>query len=189
MGIEMLSLLEPNEEGGVKDGEEGKRIKIKGLMLTGTPPALGAEEVSQAFKMGGGIGMAGERHWTDEQAVAFARGSAAADNAALFEDWMLDDARGTDGRARMIMSEIFLDREKGGVDQRKVVEESEACIAVVNGAEEQFVDLEYLEGIRWKRLWRAECVRLEGLHHAPFWEDMEGFADLLRKFMEDVEKE
>lgn len=185
IGIEMLGLTN-QKDGGVM-GE--KKVMIKGLMITGTPPALGEEEVSRAFTMGGGIGMAGQKDWSEEQVQGFARGSAAADKSKLFEEWMVEAARGTDGRARMVMAEKFLDRAAGGVDQVKVVEESEVLIAVVNGAEEQFVNLEYLEGIKWRRLWRGKCVRLEGLHHAPFWEDPIGFAGLFGEFMGDVERE
>jgi len=71
------------------------------------------------------------------------------------------------------------------VDQRKVVEETDVLVAVVNGTEEQFVNLDYLDGIRWKRLWKGECIRLEGLGHAPFWEDPERFEVLLVEFLKD----
>jgi pimeloyl-ACP methyl ester carboxylesterase len=184
VGIEMLELV--NEPGVIANV---KKICIKGLMITGTPPALGAEQVSRAFTMGGGLGLAGVKDWSEETAQGFARGSAAAGREELFEEWMVEDARGTDGRARMIMAERFLDERKGGVDQVGVVEKSEVLIAVVNGAEEQYVNLEYVEGIRWRKLWRGKCLRLEGSHHAPFWEDPEGFARLLGEFMADAEKE
>lgn len=184
IGIEMLSLF---ADPGMFASK--KKISIKGLMITGTPPALGAKQIEQAFTMGGGIGLAGERDWTDEVAQGFARNSAAAGKEELFEQWMLEDARNTDGRARMVMREKFMDESAGGADQVRVVEETDVLIAVVNGAEEQYVNLEYLEGIRWKRLWQGKCVRLEGLHHAPFWEDPQRFEKILGHFMEDSEKE
>ncbi|KAH7396906.1 Alpha/Beta hydrolase protein [Phaeosphaeria sp. MPI-PUGE-AT-0046c] len=184
IGIEMLSLLDDPVT-----FKEKKKIEIRGLMITGTPPALGEKEVEKAFTMGGGIGLAGERDWTDEVAQQIMMNSVAAGKVELFEQWMYEDARNTDGRARMLMRERFVDENAGGVDQVKVVEETEVLIAVVNGADEQFVNLEYLEGIRWKKLWKGKCLRLEGLHHAPFWEDPEGFDRILVEFMGDVEKE
>jgi pimeloyl-ACP methyl ester carboxylesterase len=178
IGIELLSLLESDAD-----------IEMKGLLLVGTPPALGAEQVSRAFKMGGGLGMAGQREWSDDEARWVARHSAAAGKEELYEEWMFEDARGTDGRARMVMAEAFCGPDASGVDQRAVVETSDVLVAVVNGAEEPFINLEYLEAIKWKRLWRSECVLLEGLHHAPFWEDPVAFEDVLVPFLADVEKE
>ncbi|KAF1911431.1 Alpha/Beta hydrolase protein [Ampelomyces quisqualis] len=183
VGIEMLDLI--HSPAVIANA---KKICVKGLMITGTPPALGEEQVRKAFKMGGDLGVAGRRDWSEEDAKGMARGSASANNPELCEDWMLEDARSTDGRARMIMAQHFLDKDAGGVDQVRVVEGCDLLIAVVNGAEEQFVNLEYLEGIKWKNLWRGECIRLEGLHHAPFWEDPDGFAGLLGEFMGDAEK-
>jgi pimeloyl-ACP methyl ester carboxylesterase len=182
VGIEMLELV--NQPQSIASA---KKIKIKGLVLTGTPPALGADQVAAGFTMGGGLGQAGQRHWTDEEAEAFARNSAAAGREECFEAWMLEDARNTDGRARMVMGERFVGGE--GVDQVRVVETTEVPIAVVNGAQEQFVNLDYLDTIKWGNLWRGECVRLDGLHHAPFWEDPQRYEQVLVEFLQDVEKE
>lgn len=183
MGIEMLSLLADPTTFASK-----KKIEIKGLMITGTPPALGAKQIEKAFTMGGGLGYAGQMDWTDEVAMEIAKNSAAAGREELFEHWMYEDARNTDGRARVIMRERFMDENAGGVDQVGVVEESDVLLAVVNGKEEQYVNLEYLEGIEWKSLWRGKCIRLEGLHHAPFWEDPKQFEGILVDFLADVEK-
>ena len=90
-----------------------------------------------------------------------------------------------------------------GVDQRAVVEgryqsasagavavgESEGggvVVAVVNGAEEPFVDLDYLDQIKWARLWEGKCHRLPGLEHAPFWEDPDTFNPILERFLASV---
>lgn len=100
---------------------------------------------------------------------------------------MFEDAKNTDGRARMVMGQAFVGGQ--GVDQRAIVESEDMLIAVVNGAEEQFVSLEYVDSIRWKKLWKGECVRLPGLHHAPFWEDPQGFEKVLVEFLKDAGKE
>ncbi|RAR09823.1 hypothetical protein DDE82_001540 [Stemphylium lycopersici] len=149
IGIEMIPLLAPLP-----------KIQVKGLMIVGTPPALGKEQVSQAFKLAddGGLGLAGKMNWTDAETEEVARHGAAAGKQNLFEPWMRDDAKRTDGRARMVMANSFLGTEEDGpvgIDQRKVVEETDVLTAVVNGADEQFVNLEYLDAIKWRRLWKG----------------------------------
>jgi pimeloyl-ACP methyl ester carboxylesterase len=185
IGIEMIELLQDP-----KTRENNKKIVMKGLMLIGTPPALGVEQVRQGFTMateGSELGLAGQRDWTNEQAVQFSKNSAAAGKEEFWARWMEQDARDTDPRARMIMADRFLGKEPGGVDQRKVAESTDVLIAVVNGAEEQFVNLDYLDKIKWKNLWKNECLRLDGLHHAPFWEDPARFEKILVEFVADVE--
>ncbi|KAF2036465.1 alpha/beta-hydrolase [Setomelanomma holmii] len=190
IGIEMVSLIK-----SPSTYVNSKKIKLRGIMITGTPPALGRDQVRQGFTMAnehGDLGLAGQQYWSEEETRAFSTNSAAAGIVKFWEPWMHEDAKNTDGRARMIMARNFVgsgDEGAVGVDQRSVVESEDVLIAVVNGAEEQFVNLEYLEGIRWKRLWKGECVRLEGLHHAPFWEDPVGFEKVLVEFCEECEKE
>ena len=57
-------------------------------------------------------------------------------------------------------------------------------IAVVNGAEEPFVDIDFLDGIDWGNLWEGKCHRLDGLWHAPFWEGPAAFDPVLERFLE-----
>jgi pimeloyl-ACP methyl ester carboxylesterase len=66
-----------------------------------------------------------------------------------------------------------------------VEEEKEVLVAVVNGGAEPFLDLDYLDQICWGRLWRAECVRLGELGHAPFWEDPGLFMPFFEEFVGD----
>jgi pimeloyl-ACP methyl ester carboxylesterase len=180
IGIELVSLIKSTP------------IELKGLMIVGTPPVLGKEQIAHGFKLpDNGSMLAGKKNWTNEETESFARNSVAAGKEECFEEWMLQDATRTDGRARMIMWNCFVgtdDHGPMGVDQRKVVEETDVLIAVINGAEEQFVDLDYLDRIKWKKLWRNECMRLKGLKHAPFWEDPKAFEPLLIAFLQDCEE-
>jgi pimeloyl-ACP methyl ester carboxylesterase len=173
VGIEMVPLL------------EGGGVSMKGLMIIGAPPALGPEQLMQGFLMPAAspdatshMMLPGKRDWTEEETVAFAHATA----GEPFEQWMEDCARRTDGRARECMFAAFVGG--AGVDQRRVVEGEDVLIAVVNGGREPFVNLDYLDGIKWKNLWKRRCVRMEGLGHAPFWERPEVFEGLLEEFLE-----
>jgi pimeloyl-ACP methyl ester carboxylesterase len=194
--VDKLERLRRADEGGNKGARESGKggIELKGLILTGTPPSLGLDQVVKAFKIPidikqgeGEENLMAKVHWTYEQAERIARSSAPGGHAQLFEQWMLDDAIRTDGRARMVMFDAFVGGR--GVDQVGVVEGSEVSIAVINGSEEPFVDLEYVDGLEWGKLWKGECVKMEGLKHTPFWEDPVGFERLLLEFLGDCEKE
>jgi pimeloyl-ACP methyl ester carboxylesterase len=172
IGIEMIPLLQQHE------------ISLEGLMIVGTPPALGVEQTSRGFCFENPhMGFPAKKDWTEEEAKEFARTSA----GEPFEQWMEDCAIRTDGRSRMLMWKKFA--EGIGLDQRKTVEENEdVLVAVVNGSDEPYVNLEYLDEIRWKRLWKGKCMRLEGLKHAPFWERPELFEEVLEEFMGNCER-
>lgn len=76
IGIELLDLLKDPATFA-----DSKKISLRGLMLTGTPPALGKEQVRSAFTMAtesGDLGFAGQKNWTSEDALAFSKNSAAA---------------------------------------------------------------------------------------------------------------
>ena len=184
IALEMVPLLKTASERG------SKIVELKGLMLVGTPPALGAVQCEEGFKIAtdpdknkGEENYMAKVHWTEQEAKTIAMNSAAGGREDLFEEWMLRDAIRTDGLARMIMFGAL--REGRGVDQVEVVESEDVLIAVVNGAEEHFIDLDYIDGLKWRKLWRGQCIRLEGKKHAPFWEDPVGFERLLLEFIGD----
>ncbi|KAF1352700.1 alpha/beta-hydrolase [Lizonia empirigonia] len=184
ISLEMVPLLKTVSQRG------SRVVELRGLMLIGAPPALGAEQCAKGFKIPTGPRPDdGEENlmvkcvWSEEQAESIARTSAPGGKAELYEEWMLKDAIRTDGRARMMMFEAFVGGR--GIDQVGVVGGEDVLIAVVNGAEDALINLDYIDGLKWKKLWRGECMRLEGKKHAPFWEDPEGFEKLLLEFLHD----
>jgi pimeloyl-ACP methyl ester carboxylesterase len=191
VGIEMLSLL------GHRDAvlvDQPPKISVKGLMLVGTAPALGADQIARAYKNLDDYYSRSSSAVTDgnEQTEPFLLSSVAAGKEDDSEPWVLEDAKRTDGRARILIADAATGTQHvppKGCDQKAVVEGTDVLIAVVNGSEEPFVNLDYLDKeVKWKRIWKGECVRLEGLGHAPFWEDPDRFEGVLREFLRDCDK-
>ena len=89
-----------------------------------------------------------------------------------------------DGLARKTIFEAA--RSGVGVDQRWLVENCPVPLAVANGCEDPFIDLDYLEVPKYANLWEGRCHRLPGLKHAPFWEAPDIFDALLGRFIDDV---
>jgi pimeloyl-ACP methyl ester carboxylesterase len=159
---------------------------IKGLMIVGTPPVGCAKgELNKAFTFGPEgwqTSFAARDDLTDEEITAFAE--ACADPP--YEEWMRECVKRTDQRARKMMF-VHFDEGKCG-DQRKIVGETKVPTAVVNGANEPYINLEFVKSVEYGNLWGGECIEMKGFLHAPFWAKPEEFQVILEKFIEDVSK-
>jgi len=59
-------------------------------------------------------------------------------------------------------------------------------IAVLNGAEGPFINLDYLDSISLKNLWRGQCQRIVGTGHAPFLQKPTVFNDILSEYLAEL---
>ncbi len=77
-----------------------------------------------------------------------------------------------------------------GADKRKnnveTVANMTVPLAVVHGAEDQLVNIDYIRSLKMPTLWRGEVQIIEGAGHAPHWERPESFNALLADFVADV---
>lgn len=156
---------------------------VRGLVLVGSPP-VGPGQIARAFRLGDEprASAPAKEVLSAEELEGFSRGCA----DAPYEQWMGECVARTDGRARSVMFEGFLAGEC--CDQAAVVEDTDVLTAVVNGAMEPWIDLEYVRSVPYGNLWRGQCFELEGLKHAPFWGDPEKFVGILEEFLADVEE-
>ena len=99
-----------------------------------------------------------------------------------YEDWMLDCVRRTDPTARKTMFYDFDQRED--LDQKEKVAETYFPIAVVNGADDPFINLQYIRDLKFGNLWTGNCIELPGLMHAPFWAEPDKFQEILERFVD-----
>lgn len=156
---------------------------VAGVMISGTPPVPGTPEgFMLGFRPSPHMALTGAETWSNADAEAFARDGVGSPEA--FAPFMLDAARRTDGRARAVMVADALSGASG--DQRALVETVATPIAVVNGAEDAFVNIDYFKTLRFRNLWRGTAFALDGLGHAPFWEAPDRFNPLLADFLSDL---
>jgi pimeloyl-ACP methyl ester carboxylesterase len=154
---------------------------LAGLMITGTPPVSNAPaDFAAAFKPTAVMGLTGKADWTDDEADAFVRAGA----GGALEPFMRDAARRTDGRARAAMMQAAM--AGWGPDQRHIVETCDLPLAIVSGADEPFVDNDYLRSVAYRRLWENTVHVLDGAGHAPFWQTPEQFNAIFARFLRDV---
>lgn len=148
---------------------------FSGLLLTGTPPV--GDDISEGFRGKPLGGLARQGALTQDQAAQFAR--AVFGNAA--EPFMEEAVRRVDAEFRPL---LFAAADRGeGCNQRKVVSTTDVSIAMVNGADDTIVNLDYIDSLAYSNLWSNQCFRIPKATHAPFWQTPDAFNDILLRFL------
>ncbi|WP_391529282.1 alpha/beta fold hydrolase [Photorhabdus akhurstii] len=156
---------------------------IVGLMICGTPPVSpGAENVRLGFKPSRFMAISGKALLTEEEITDYTLALYGKD--ALCEPFLRAAVARTDGLARQYMSEASVSPDV--MDQRLLVETNPTPLAIVNGAEDLFVNIDYINGITYKNLWTDQVYNLLHLGHGPFWESPELFNRLMAGFFSDL---
>jgi pimeloyl-ACP methyl ester carboxylesterase len=149
--------------------------------IVGTPP-VGYGELNQGFTFGPNgwkNAFAARDNLTEEEMESFAHTC----TDAPYEPWMSLTVRRTHQTARKLMFEHF---DNGQVsDQKKLVKQTKVPVAVINGADEPFINLEFVRDVKYGNLWGGKCIEMQGLLHAPFWAKPAEFQELLDKFVKD----
>ena len=104
---------------------------------------------------------------------------------APYEPWMRETVVRTDQRARKIMGSGVFAGEC--LNQRTVLNETDILVAVVNGADDPFINIAFIREAKFKNLWNDTRVEMPGLKHAPFWGNPTKFESLLVQFLEDCD--
>ena len=156
---------------------------LAGVMITGTPPIRPTLESFQAgFKPEPVAALFGQETLSEAEMDAFARAVYGSADSAAFRAAL---AR-TDGKARRMMIENIFNGQTA--DQRQIVETSDIPVAIVDGAHDPFVNLDYVAGLSIPSLWESHCFILRGAAHAPFLTHADRFDPILARFAADVAK-
>ncbi|MGX9966585.1 alpha/beta fold hydrolase [Roseomonas sp. F4] len=151
---------------------------FRGLFITGAPPV--GPDMAGGFKGSLLKGLAAQGQFTREQARQFVEKVFGQAGSPLFKQ----AAMRVDGAFRRTLFSQARFGEKS--DQRQVVSTTSIPTAVVNGADDPVVNLDYIDGVPFSRLWRRECIRLPGAGHAPFLQNTPAFNDCLQQFLRDL---
>lgn len=88
----------------------------------------------------------------------------------------------SDGQMRAQLAASAANRKDG----LETVATMTVPLAIVHGAEDQLVNVDYIRSLTMPTLWRGEVQIIEGAGHAPHWERPEQFNALLADFVADV---
>jgi len=156
---------------------------LAGLMICGAPPVgRSPEEIQAGFRPTPHIGLAGKPELSQEDVEIFVRATC----GEPVDEVMRQAIVRTDGRARaMMFASLFAGQAS---DERKLAVNSAVPLAVVNGADDPLVNLDYVGGLPYGNLWDAHCYVLRGAGHAPFLHAPDAFNKILTRFVGDMER-
>lgn len=154
---------------------------VAGLMIFGTPPISKGPDGFSGFK--GLSGTTFTPQPSDAEIEAWIT-SAFAPGFAPVPSFVGADFRKTDGAARGYLGASA--QQGRFADEVEIVRGLNVPLAIVHGAEEQIVDLGYLQQLNAPTLWRGEVQVIPGAGHAPQWERAQAFDNILDAFASSV---
>ncbi len=148
-----------------------------GLMIFGTPPISRAPDGFSGFKALSATGFTPAP--SDAEIEAWLK-SAFAPGYTPIPSFVAADFRNTDGNARGYLG---ASAQAGRfADEVEIVRHLQIPLAIVQGGEEQIVDLGYLQRLPAPTLWRGQVQVIEGAGHATQWEQAEAFDRIVDEF-------
>ena len=151
---------------------------MTGVCLIGAPPTGVVMAEGFCGRPLGGLGGKGEL--TTEEVDRFVAGVIG--DAA--EPFLRQAVARTD---RDFRSMLFAGAARGtGANQRDVVTATSVPLAMINGADDQIINLDYIDDVPFSSLWQGRCFRVANAGHAPFWQTPDRFNAILSLFLADV---
>jgi pimeloyl-ACP methyl ester carboxylesterase len=155
---------------------------LAGVMISGTPPvSITLESIQTGYRPNPDIALFGKADLTDAEVEALAVSTYGEE----VDDHLRQAVRRTDGRAReLLFASLYAGKPH---DQKKLVEESDVPLAVVDGAEDHVVNTDYVASLDFANLWDDHYYLLRGQGHVAFLAAPEVFNPILGRFLADVD--
>ena len=158
----------------------------RGFVVFGAPPVASPAQMGEAFLPNPAMAALFTAR-VDEAEARLAAESFTAPGSPLDLGEFVSDILATDGAAR-----AGLGASAGAgrfADEIAIVSALRRPLAVLHGADEQLVSLDYLRELTIPTLWRTEVQLIHGAGHAPHQEAPQRFAALLTEFIDDLDRE
>ncbi|GAA3753215.1 alpha/beta hydrolase [Streptomyces tremellae] len=154
-----------------------------GYAVFGTPAVRDGASFAEAYLPDERMGMAFEEELDAERAALYVSGFLAPGSAVptgpLVAEVLATDPEARAGLARSVAEGRF-------ADETAVLKEVRQPIAVLHGAEERFVSLEYLRSLTVPTLWRGAVQVVPGAGHAVHLDRPDALAALLGDFIAEL---
>lgn len=155
----------------------------RGFVIFGAPPVASPAQMAAAFLPNPSAGALFAAHVTEPEARELA-GTFTAPGSPLDLGGFVADILATDGAARTGLGASA--GEGRFADEIAIVAELRQPLAIVHGADDQLVSLDYLRKLTIPALWRGEVQVIPAAGHALHQEAPHQFAALLTDFIGDL---
>jgi ABC-type branched-subunit amino acid transport system permease subunit/pimeloyl-ACP methyl ester carboxylesterase len=155
--------------------------RFAGLCITGTSPLnIVPEDFARGYDASSHLVLAGKQYFTGAEQRAYA-GSA---TAPLSKDsaFLHANINRTDGRTR-----YYMITKLGVVDwprQMRMLREGALPLAILNGADDPFLNHGYIAGLDYGRIWSGAPSDIADGKHAPFFNQPDPFNRSFAAFMD-----
>jgi pimeloyl-ACP methyl ester carboxylesterase len=157
--------------------------KAAGFCIFGTPPLPFPPLLTGAFLDHPAMRFTFAETITAAEAPAYVAASFKPGFADIPPSFVEDGLR-TDGRAR---AQLINPEGEPFRDEVRIVATLARPLAVLHGADEQLVNLDYFKTLTMPTLWRGAVQIIDDAGHAPQWEQPERFNALLDAFAGELE--
>ncbi len=155
---------------------------VKGILIFGTPPLGKPPALQQAFNDTEGSSLLSKRRLTEDQIKLVA--STMMKEGAVVPQYILDDIKNTDPKARSIMTSSIAGN--AFYDEIDIVSSLNIPLAIIHGAHDRSVNLNYIKKLPIPSLWKGKIQIIENAGHSPQHETPEQFNKILEQFMLDL---
>ncbi|MBN8930767.1 MAG: alpha/beta hydrolase [Rhizobium pusense] len=180
LDIDKVAILGHSLGGHIALDLTSRLSNVSGVMIFGTPPIPpGPEGAELGFLPNPEMAYTGNATLTDGQVEGVIK--MALGPGAERDLFYTSAVQRTDGRARQFMVEAVLAGTQ--LDQRELVATSEVPLAIVNGADDPVINLDYIDSLKYRNLWTKRPLRLAGAGHGPHWQQHYIFNEMLQSFL------
>jgi pimeloyl-ACP methyl ester carboxylesterase len=155
---------------------------VKGILIFGTPPLGKPPALQQAFNVYPGSSFLSKRRINEDQIKLVA--SALIKEGGEVPQFILDDIQNTDPKARSLMTSSTV--ANLFYDEIDIVSSLEIPLAVIHGAHDPVVNLNYINELQMPTLWQGKIQTIENAGHCPQYETPEQFNKILEQFLLDL---
>ncbi len=139
---------------------------IKGIFIFGTPPLGVPPDINQAF-----LDMT-------------LRPSTLIKDGSEIPQFLEEDIAKTDPNARKFLIRNTV--KNNFTDEIEIVSKLKIPLAVIHGAHDKIINLDYIKKIQMPTLWNNKVHIIQNAGHTPQWETPEEFNSLLEEFLKEL---
>lgn len=155
---------------------------IKGIFIFGTPPLGKPPALQKAFIANPNSSLLSKRRLTEEQIKLAA--STVIKEGGHVPQYILDDIQNTDPKARSLMTSSMTGNNF--YDEIDIVSSLNIPLAIIHGAQDQSVNLNYINKLQMPTLWQSKIQIIENAGHSPQHETPAQFNKILEQFLSDL---